>query len=418
MKVKDYMQTNPVTIRQEKPVREALRMLFNLQIGGLVVRDGKKLAGIVTREDILRNLFPTLTEYVHGSSVINREEMLHENLLNVIGEPIKKYMITDVVTVTPATTLMKAQSLMLVNNFSHLPVTDSKGHLIGIITQGDIFKGLVSTEVPFDTDEEYHDWLAYHWDLVQRKRARYSFEAVSIGPRLPEDARVLDVGSGTAGHALELGSKGFHVTALEKSKRMHERAVEKLNKASALIKKNVDLVKGESYAKSIKDFNEKFAAVLYMGNVFSHEPELYKANLKASYDVLGKGGMLILQIANAEKILKTKGGYQDFNVAVAKDDPKKRYAFLEFYEKLPTNKQDIATLNMVVLLHNGNRWVSSAVNSMSVSTFTPEKITAELKKVGFDEFKIQIFGSNYGELLFNRPFNPADDDLFNIIAIK
>jgi acetoin utilization protein AcuB len=51
---------------------------------------------------------------------------------------VRDWMTYDPITVDPKTTLPVAYHLMKLNNVRRLPVVDEAGHLIGIVTQGDI----------------------------------------------------------------------------------------------------------------------------------------------------------------------------------------------------------------------------------------------------------------------------------------
>ncbi len=48
------------------------------------------------------------------------------------------HMTTRLVTIDPDTPIMKARDLMKEHNISHLPVTDEKGRLVGLVTDRDI----------------------------------------------------------------------------------------------------------------------------------------------------------------------------------------------------------------------------------------------------------------------------------------
>ncbi len=48
------------------------------------------------------------------------------------------HMTTRLITIDPDTPIMKARDLMKENNISHLPVTDEKGRLVGLVTDRDI----------------------------------------------------------------------------------------------------------------------------------------------------------------------------------------------------------------------------------------------------------------------------------------
>jgi CBS domain-containing protein len=63
-------------------------------------------------------------------------------------------MTTDVVTVAPDTNVRDIAKLMIERRISGLPVVDAAGHLMGILTDGDLYR---RTEL--DTDKQRSSWL-------------------------------------------------------------------------------------------------------------------------------------------------------------------------------------------------------------------------------------------------------------------
>lgn len=107
---------DPVTIRQGSKVRDALAMMEEYHIGGIpVVDDNRKLVGIVTNRDLRfeRNLDRAVDEV-----------MTSENL----------------VTTSQTTNLEEAADILQTHKIEKLPVVDSDGHLIGLVTYKDITK--------------------------------------------------------------------------------------------------------------------------------------------------------------------------------------------------------------------------------------------------------------------------------------
>jgi CBS domain-containing protein len=57
-------------------------------------------------------------------------------------------MSSDVVVVSPETTIARVAKLLLEHHVSALPVVDSQGHLIGIVSEGDLLRRVeIGTEV-------------------------------------------------------------------------------------------------------------------------------------------------------------------------------------------------------------------------------------------------------------------------------
>ena len=107
---------DPVTIRRGSTVADALRMMAEYHIGGIPVVDDKQhLVGIVTNRDLR-------FERDHTRTI--DEVMTSENL----------------VTTSQATTLEEAADILQSHKIEKLPVVDTNGKLVGLVTYKDITK--------------------------------------------------------------------------------------------------------------------------------------------------------------------------------------------------------------------------------------------------------------------------------------
>ena len=137
MLVKEYMTAKVITVNENISVPEAAELMKKNNVRRFpVLREGK-LVGIITDRD-LRSAGP--------SQVITLDEKerqllpeLHELLVNT---KIKHLMNENVITVDPEDTVVKAARLMLKHRISGIPVVVGPV-LLGIITEGDLFKVLV-----------------------------------------------------------------------------------------------------------------------------------------------------------------------------------------------------------------------------------------------------------------------------------
>ena len=231
MKVKDFMQKNPIFMREDQPVRDAARFIFNLGISGVLVCKGKKLTGIITEIDILQRLFPSIKDFMEDQiHALDAEGFMEDKFSAIINRPVSEYMTKQVKTIQANSPVMRALSLMLVNEFTHVPVVNKKGELEGIISQGDIFKAIVGSEIPYDDEIEYFDWLAYHFDYIQQTRDRYRREVAELTKVYQKHGvkNILDIGCGTGGHAIELAKLRYKVIGLNRSPRMTKYAEKKI----------------------------------------------------------------------------------------------------------------------------------------------------------------------------------------------
>lgn len=78
MKVADIMQRSLTCVSGETPLKDVARMIFSLGISGVPVVKGNKLLGIVTEQDILSKMYPSLQElaedYVHARDFESMEK--------------------------------------------------------------------------------------------------------------------------------------------------------------------------------------------------------------------------------------------------------------------------------------------------------------------------------------------------------
>jgi CBS domain-containing protein len=148
MFVRDVMQKNVLSVKQNSPVREVIKAIFAKDISGAPVIKNRKLVGIVTEEDIFAHMYPTIQEVIEDYPHARDFKEMEHNIKRLIDIPVSKIMVKRVITVTPDTPLMKAQGVMQSHNFSRLPVVNEKKNLVGIISQGDIFRQIVKQEAP------------------------------------------------------------------------------------------------------------------------------------------------------------------------------------------------------------------------------------------------------------------------------
>ena len=129
MYVREYMVTPAITVTPDTLIDEALKVMHQHNIRRLPVVDRRKLVGLVTRQG-LRETTPSvpIPLSIWGT---------HYQLARM---KVRDVMITDIVTVTPDTTIEEATVLVQQRKIGTLPVVDEKGILAGIITGTDLLR--------------------------------------------------------------------------------------------------------------------------------------------------------------------------------------------------------------------------------------------------------------------------------------
>ncbi len=132
MLVKDWMTKDPVTITDETSMMKAIHMMKERRFRRLPVLHEGKLVGLVTDRD-LKEASPSKATTLD----------VHELYYLLAELQIKEIMSRNPVTVSPEDTVERAAQVMLEKTISGLPVVDDRGHLVGIITQSDVFKAFI-----------------------------------------------------------------------------------------------------------------------------------------------------------------------------------------------------------------------------------------------------------------------------------
>jgi acetoin utilization protein AcuB len=119
-----------ITVDVDTPFQEALRLMQERKFRRLPVVDGAgKLVGIVSERDLLHAAPSQATSL----SVWEVNYLLWKlRVADVMTE--------RVVTVTPELPIEDAAQIMVTSKIGGLPVVDSSGNLVGMITETDVFK--------------------------------------------------------------------------------------------------------------------------------------------------------------------------------------------------------------------------------------------------------------------------------------
>lgn len=418
MKVSDVMSKHIDFVSESTKVEKLSLLIFGRGINGVPVCRNKKVVGFVTERDILSKFYPTISEYVEDPFSSSDFEGMEVKVKEIFEMRADQIMSKNTVTVTPQTPLLRAQSLMFIEKIGRLPVVDGKGNLVGIIAKGDIFRALVGDKLLFTEDEEYNDWLSKTYYATVYTEDRMGKELPDLLKLFKENNvnSVIDIGCGTGDHTIELAKRGFTAVGIDRSKEMNALCNRKVKSLSKEVKSRVDFYCGE-YEKELSRIKEKFDAAIFMGNTIPHNPHKYQDVIRKAAQSLSEKGIMVFQITNFEKVLKTKKRFLSFNFAKLKDEPNKEYGFLEFYDE-PNQRDNTILKTFVILNSSGKRWKASGVRNTLMAYVTKENIKKTLEKNGFS--KISFYGGSFDgrnwDYLFRKSFDPLQSDWLNVIA--
>jgi acetoin utilization protein AcuB len=133
MQVQNWMSPDPLTVDVDTPIIEVIKLLEENDIRHIPVTSRGKLVGMVTDVDV-RQVYPS------KASAIRAKELYY-----LLAEmKAKDVMQPNPITVRPDLTMEVAAVMMLEHKVTGIPVVTDKDLLVGIITQGDVFRVLIS----------------------------------------------------------------------------------------------------------------------------------------------------------------------------------------------------------------------------------------------------------------------------------
>jgi len=148
--VRDIMDTNPVTVLPETPVKEVVAALREHGLPGVpVVEPDGTIVGMVTETDLVLPdedgdlHIPHYIELFGGTVFIEPLNRFQDRLRKAFAANAADMMTRHPDTVRPDTTIRKAARVIHDTGHNRLPVVED-GKLVGVVTRIDVLGALVS----------------------------------------------------------------------------------------------------------------------------------------------------------------------------------------------------------------------------------------------------------------------------------
>jgi CBS domain-containing protein len=149
------MTVSVVTLRPDETVHEAAARLADGGISGAPVVEDGKVVGMVSETDILRALAPEEFSEKKVSTLEAITMILGWVPAERRSEPrVVEVMSPDVFTVSPTTSVWAAAGLMDRQEVNRLPVIDTEGDLVGIVSRADLVRAVGRDEIENSGSEE------------------------------------------------------------------------------------------------------------------------------------------------------------------------------------------------------------------------------------------------------------------------
>ena len=139
-RVDDVMTRDVVSVRPETPCRAVADLMIEHRVSGIPVVDyfGHVL-GVVSEADLL----PKVETARERPSLFGRRSYRRDRR-KAAGRTASEVMTSPAVAVMPSLSVPVAVRRMRLAGVKRLPVEDSLGRLVGIVSRGDLLRGLPS----------------------------------------------------------------------------------------------------------------------------------------------------------------------------------------------------------------------------------------------------------------------------------
>jgi CBS-domain-containing membrane protein len=140
LQVRDVMTAAVRWVRADASVRQAVEALVGQAFRALPVVDGSgSLVGVVSNGDLVqRGGLGARIELLSVMDAWDRDQYLER----LPDRPVSEVMTPNPVTVGPSSTLAEATSLIVERELKRVPVVESDGRLIGILSRADVLRAV------------------------------------------------------------------------------------------------------------------------------------------------------------------------------------------------------------------------------------------------------------------------------------
>jgi CBS domain-containing protein len=137
-RVRDIMTTSVVTVDRITSYKEIAEKLAESQISGMpVLMLGRHVAGVVTEADLIAGQSKRLAD---RRSRLSRALHPGQGHVSHPGLTAAELMTTPAITIHPDATIPAAARLMSTHHIRRLPVVDTDGKLLGLVSRRDILR--------------------------------------------------------------------------------------------------------------------------------------------------------------------------------------------------------------------------------------------------------------------------------------
>lgn len=145
------MTRDPIVVRTETPLNEAIQILAERRISGLPVVDtAGQLVGVISETDLMWQETgvtpPAYIMFLDSVIYLQNPAKYERELHKALGQTVGEVMSSDPISISPDKPLKAAAQIMHEREVRRLPIVDNAGQVIGILTRGDIIRAMAASE--------------------------------------------------------------------------------------------------------------------------------------------------------------------------------------------------------------------------------------------------------------------------------
>ena len=137
MEVGKIMSKKVHTIGPDSSLKECAEILKKTGVNGLVVTEGDKVLGIITKTDLFKVILPRYPENFEEEKHMSDVEYIEERIDKLFKMHVKDIMGAPPIKLHSKAPVIRAGSLMMLRRVKQIPIVDDE-KLVGIVTLTDI----------------------------------------------------------------------------------------------------------------------------------------------------------------------------------------------------------------------------------------------------------------------------------------
>ena len=144
MEVGKIMNNKVHTISPDSSLRECAELLKKTGVNGLVVTQGEKVLGVITKTDLFKTILPRYPENFEEEKHMSDVEFIKKRVDKLFQMNVKDIMGSPPIKLNSRAPVIRAGSIMLLRRVKQIPIVDNE-KLVGIVTLTDIIHNLSGT---------------------------------------------------------------------------------------------------------------------------------------------------------------------------------------------------------------------------------------------------------------------------------